>query len=457
MHSLKIFTQPIQANRFSVFVLVLTLLAANFAGALSARAEVSIQEVKGESGVTAWLVEDYSVPIITIRFSFEGGSTQDPDGKEGLAQLMSGLFDEGAGALDSDAFQIRLDDAGAEMRFGAGQDSIYGSMRMLADQKDEAFGLLRMAIGQPRFDQGPIDRIRAQIVSGIVASARDPDTAAETKWSEALHGDHPYARPEEGTEKSLSAISPDDLRAFHKAIFARANLKVAMVGAIDAAETKRVLDHLFSDLPEEPSLAPVAQSDWKLGQALRVDYDQPQTSLQLAYPGVARDAPDFFAAYLMNEILGGGTFGSRLFDEVREQRGLAYSVGSSLVTQEYASGLIIGTATRSDRAAETLGVIREVVAGMAADGPTETELAAVKKFVIGAYPINNLDSSSAIAGTLVSLQEDDLGIDYVQSRAALINAVTLDQVKAAAKKLLSAEPAIMVVGPPPPAEEGSKG
>jgi zinc protease len=229
-----------------------------------------------------------------------------------------------------------------------------------------------------------------------------------------------------------------------------------MVGAIDATETARVLDQLFSGLPAEPSLTPVAQSGWKLGQALRVDYDLPQTSLQLAYPGVARDAPDFFAAYLMNEILGGGTFGSRLFKEVREQRGLAYSVGSSLVTREYASGLIIGTATRSDRADETLKVVRDVVAKMAAEGPTEAELAAVKKFVIGAYPINNLDSSSAIAGTLVSLQEDDLGIDYMQNRAALINAVTLDQVKAAAKKLLSTEPAIMVVGPAA-AEGGSKG
>ena len=156
-----------------------------------ARAEVRIQEVKSQSGVTAWLVEDYSVPIIAIRFAFEGGSTQDPVGKEGLANLMTGLFDEGAGDLDSEAFQIQLDDAGAEMGFGASRDYIYGSMRMLAERKDEALALLQLAIERPRFDAAPIERIRAQIVSGIVSSAKDPETAAQYRWATALYGDHP--------------------------------------------------------------------------------------------------------------------------------------------------------------------------------------------------------------------------------------------------------------------------
>jgi zinc protease len=201
MNKIAQMTAPI---RLSVTALLVALAVATSSFPGVAQAEVAIQEVKSEKGVTAWLVEDYSVPIITIRFVFEGGSTQDPPGKEGLAQLMSGLFDEGAGDLDSEAFQVRLDDAGAEMRFGAGRDTIYGSMRMLADQKDEAFELLRLAIGQPRFDAAPIDRIRAQIVSGIVAGARDPETTAQMKWAEAVYGDHPYARRDEGTEKTLA-------------------------------------------------------------------------------------------------------------------------------------------------------------------------------------------------------------------------------------------------------------
>lgn len=415
--------------------------------AVTARASVAIQDVKSSKGVDAWLVEDYSVPIIAIRFVFDGGSTQDPPGKEGLANLMTGLFDEGAGNLDSEAFQIRLDDVGAEMSFDERRDGTYGSMRMLAERKDEAFELLRLAITQPRFDQAPIDRIRAQILSGIIAGENDPDTIAQTKWAEAIYSNHPYARSDQGTRQSIATITPDDLRAFHKANFARGGLHVAVVGAIDAETLKQKLDLLFGDLPEKQLLRPVADIDPKLAQHVEVNYALPQTSLQLAYPGVKRDAPDFFAAALMNEILGGGTFTSRLFSEVREKRGLAYSVNSSLINQEHANALIITTATRSDRAAQTLGIVRDVVKRMAEEGPTAEELAATKKYMIGAYAINNLNSSSAIAATLVELQIDKLGIDYMQRRTAYIDGVTLDQVKAAAKKLLSTEPAIMVVGP----------
>ena len=162
------------------------------------------------------------MPIISLRFAFRGGDTQDPAGKEGLVNLMTGLFDEGAGDLDSDAFQSQLDDAGAEMRFSGGRDAIYGSMRMLADEKDEALALLRLAIEKPRFDQPPIDRIRSQIVAGIIADARDPETAAQIAWSKAIYGDHPYARQDEGTRadaghdhrrRSEGAASPRCSRA----------------------------------------------------------------------------------------------------------------------------------------------------------------------------------------------------------------------------------------------------
>ncbi|WP_432284102.1 pitrilysin family protein [Aminobacter sp. BA135] len=415
--------------------------------AMVARAEVRIQEVKSDKGITAWLVEDYSVPIIAIKFLFDGGSTQDPVGKEGLANLMTGLFDEGAGDLDSDAFQIKLDEAGAEMGFNEGNDAVGGGMRMLADRQDDAFELLKLAVEKPRFDQAPLDRIRSQIVNGIVANARDPETQAARKWAEAIYGTHPYARPDMGTEASLATITADDLRAFHKANFARENIHVAVVGTIDAETLKKRLDQVFGALPDKAELRPVERVEPRLGQTMHIEYPLPQTSLQLVYPGVPREAPDFLAAALMEHIMGGGTFSSRLFDEVREKRGLAYSVSSALINQEHSSSLIIGTATRSDRAAETLGVIREVIRKMAEEGPTEAELDAAKKYMLGAYAINNLDSSGAIAGTLVDLQTDKLGIDYMQRRIELINAVKLDDVKAAARKLLSVEPAIMILGP----------
>ena len=418
-----------------------------FAAFPPAQAEVKIQDVVSSKGVGAWLVEDYTVPIVSIRFAFRGGSTQDPAGKEGLANLMTGLFDEGAGELDSDAFQLRLDDAGAEMSFSAGSDAVYGSMRMLAEGQDEAFALLRMAVLSPRFDVAPMNRIRDQIIAGIQAAALDPSTKGEVAWREALYGDHPYARPDEGTAETLATIVPEDIRQFHTRLFARSNLAVGVVGAIDAETLKRRLDDLFGELPAEPSLTPVERAEPKFAQQIDVPSDLPQTTLQLAWPGIERKDPQFFAAYLMNHILGGGSFSSRLFEEVREKRGLAYGVSSALVNRDYSSALAIGTSTRADRAAETLALIRSEVAKMAADGPTEAELDFAKKYVLGAYAINNLDSSRAIARTLVELQLDGLGIDYIDRRGALINAVTLEDVKAVATRLLSAEPAVMVLGP----------
>lgn len=416
---------------------------------LPAQAEVQFQEVTSPSGIKAWLVEDYAVPIITIRFAFDGGSTQDPAGKEGMANLITALFDEGAGDLDSESFQIALDTAGAEMGFAADFDAIYGSMRLLADQREEALGLLKLAIESPRFDQNPIDRMRAQILSGIAAAAQNPATAAQKLWTETLYGDHPYARPSEGTPETLATITAEDLRAFHQALFARDNLHVAIVGAIDAQTAAATLDDLFAALPAEAELSPVPDIDPALGQDLVIDYPLPQTSIFMAYPGIAQDDPDFYAARILGEILGGGSVLSRLNDEVREKRGLTYGVGASLFNRRHAEGLAITTSTRADRAVETLDVIADVVAKMAAEGPTEAELASVKKYLIGSAALGELSSSQAIASTLVGLQLWDLGIDYLPQRDALINAVTVEDVKSVAARLLTERPATMLLGPAP--------
>ncbi|MFP1633041.1 M16 family metallopeptidase [Zhengella sp. ZM62] len=414
---------------------------------LPAKAEMKIQEVVSDTGIKAWLVEDYTVPIVTIQMAFEGGSTQDPEGKAGMANLITGLFDEGAGDLDSDAFQERLDDVGAEMSFSQSPDSITGSMRMLAENRDEALDLLRLAITEPRFDAEPVNRIREQIVSGIQSEERDPRTIAAIEWNKGIYGEHPYARRNDGTVETLRAITPQDLKAFHKAQFARDNLFVGVVGAIDAQTLKAELDRLFGGLPAKADQKPVGPANPKFGQRMEVTYDLPQTSIRLAYPGVKRDNPDFYAAYVMTHILGGGSFSSRLYDEVREKRGLAYGVGAWLSPRDYSAELQISTATRSDRAQETLDVILEEVRKMVEEGPTEAELESAKKYIIGSYPIANFDNSRDIARTLVGIQQENLGIDYISSRAGHINGVTLDEVREQARKLLTADPAIMLVGP----------
>lgn len=407
---------------------------------------IEIQEVVSPKGIRAWLVEDSSVPLVSMRFSFKGGTSQDPSGKEGLANLMTGLFDEGAGDLDSDSFQEQIDNLGAEMSFSASADSVSGKIRMLAENRDAVTKLLTLAVNNPRFDQSAIDRIRQQIVAGIEASQRNPSTIASRKFAEVLYGDHTYGRPDEGTVKSLQSISRDDLVNFHRKNFARDHLTIGVVGSINAQELGEMLDRVFGDLPAMAELVPVPDAKLALGTTTSLSFDVPQTSISFVYPAIPRKDPEFFAAYLMNHILGGG-FTSRLYAEVREKRGLAYSVSSMLLLRDHVSALMIATATRPEKAQESLKIIREQVAAMANDGPTEAELAAAKSFLKGSYAVNNLDSSVAIADTLVGLQEAELPRDYIDKRAELIDAVTLDQVKAIAKKLLQTEPAILIYGP----------
>lgn len=417
-----------------------------FSAAFSANA-IEIKDVVSPKGIHGWLVEDHSVPIVAIQFSFRSGSTQDPKGKEGLSYLMSGLFDEGAGELNSKTFQARLDDLGGEMSFKASRDVMRGSMRVLAENRDQAVGLLAMAVGKPRFDQDAVDRIRTIVETDIRSSERDPNTIGQKKFSAMIYGKHPYGRREEGTPETLSKITRDDLVALHKQTFARDNLKIGIVGPVTPEEAGKIIDRIFGNLPEKAELTKVDEAKLNLGGLTSVNYNMPQTTMVLVYPGVKRNDPEFFAAYLMNDILGGPGLTSRLFSEVREKRGLAYSVSSMLASFDYSASLIISTGTRADQAQVSLKTIRDEVKRMATNGVTAEELANAKSYVIGSYAVQNMGSSSDIASILVGLQEQNLPIDYMEKRPDLINAVTLEQVNAVAKKMFGREPAILIVGP----------
>ncbi|HEX2256518.1 MAG TPA: pitrilysin family protein, partial [Afifellaceae bacterium] len=290
---------------------------------------VSIQEVTSPGGITAWLVEDYTVPIVTVNFAFRGGAAQDPEGKAGLANLMSGLLDEGAGDLDSVAFQTRLQDLNVDLSFDAGKDAFFGNMRTLKQHQEEAFELLRLALNEPRFDEEPLTRVRGQILSSLRRSETDPNEIAGKTWSEVLFGDHAYGRPTEGNFDSVAALTADDLRTFH-AKLARENLYVAVVGAIDAETLGMELDRAFGGLPERAELEPVADIEPREGEQRHMQLAVPQTVIRMGGRGLTRHDPDFIPAYIANHILGGGSFSSRLYSEIRETRGLAYSVGTGL-------------------------------------------------------------------------------------------------------------------------------
>ncbi|MEM9676555.1 MAG: pitrilysin family protein [Pseudomonadota bacterium] len=430
---------------------VLALSAATLVVASPAHA-VDIQTVTSSKGVKALLVEDYAVPLVSFSFSFKGGSTQDAEGKEGTANLLSSMLDEGAGDLDSKAFQEALDDNGMEYRFSSGVDSFSGSLRTVVDVSDRSFELMAAMINQPRFDVEPIERIKVALGNRIESAKSNPNALVTKLWRETIFKDHPYERPPTGTKETLAAITAEDLEDYRKRIFARDNLVIGVVGAISADQLKTVLDKIFGDLPEESQRVDVPELVFTAADANRtvhMDFATPQTNIRLALPGLKRDDPDFFAAYLVNYVLGGGSFSSRFFKEVREKRGLAYGVYSYMATFDSAGLVGGGSATQADRAQTTIDVLREEIARMGRDGPTQEEFDQAKAYIVGSYPISNLDTSGKIASVLVAIQTADLGIDYIDKRAEYLNAVTLEDAKRVAKELFSTPPLVVTVGQKP--------
>jgi zinc protease len=408
----------------------------------------SIEPVRSPGGIEAWLVEDYANPIVTVAASFKGGAIQDPQGKSGLASLISTMFDEGAGPYDSTEFQARLEELGIQLSYSDRRDRFTVILRTLKPDSEDAFEMLRMSLTELHFSDASIERMRTTLKARLARRQANARGKAAQELRKSLFGDHPYGRPSNGTQESLDAIARDDIINQFRKLFARDNLTVGIVGAMNRDEAAAMLDEVFGTLPQSAALAEVPEITPKFGERIEVEDESPQASITLALPGVARDSDDFFAAYLVNHILGGGGFTSRLYQDIREDRGLAYSISSTLVNNEHIAYLSIATATRADRIDETLQLILAQLKAMAENGPTAEELAAAKTYVIGAYAINNLDSSTNIARTLVALQEDELGIDYIETREQKINAVTLDQAREVAKKLLSHEPTVVVVRPP---------
>jgi zinc protease len=408
----------------------------------------TIERVVSPGGIEAWLVHERAVPLIAVEFAFTGGAVQDPPGKAGTAALTASLLDAGAGDLDSTAFTDRLERKAIQMNFSAQRDTIHGTLRTLTGNRDEAFELLRLAVTVPRFDAKDVEISRAQILSLLRRETTSPTDIASQRWWETAFEGHPYGRPVNGTSETVSSISIADLKSYAHRILARQNLKIAVVGDIDAETLKVLLDRTFGALPENPELYSIANvAPRGLGRRIEVSLDVPQTVVDFGGPGIARQDPDFMAAYLINHILGGGSTDSRLYQEVREKRGLAYSVSDSLVWLDHAAVMLGGTATRADRAGETVDLIEKEIRHFAEDGPTAGELVEAKRYLNSAFVLN-LDSSTKIAALLVQLQLDGFDTDYFSRRTAMIEAVTLDDARRVAKRLLDKGLLVTVVGKP---------
>ncbi|GAB4394274.1 MAG: pitrilysin family protein [Kiloniellaceae bacterium] len=435
-------------NPATALLVAFTVALAVFFSALQARA-VEVQRVVSPGGIEAWLVEDHTNPIIALELAFRGGAALDPEGKAGLAYMVSTLIDEGAGPLDSQAFQGELDNLSISLRFSASLDSFSGSLETLTENRARAFELLRLALTEPRFDAEPVERIRSQIIARLSRESEDPQSIAGRTLRELMFGEHPYARPTNGTEASIAGLTVADLRGFVERRFGRDQLFVGVVGDITPEELGQALDETFGSLPAEAAPFALPQAEMENpGEVVVITKPIPQSVVALGHGGIGRDDPDYYAAYTVNYILGGGGFSSRLVEEVREKRGLAYSVYAYLAPLDHGTMLVGGTATQNARVGESLDLIRQEWARMAAEGPTAEELADAKRYLTGSFPLR-FSSSDNIAGMLVGMQMEDLGIDYFEKRNGYVEAVTLEDAKRVAQRIYDPEAlTVVVVGAP---------
>ncbi len=394
-----------------------------------------VQKVRSPGGIEAWLVEDYAVSLVAFDFAMGGGGAQDPAGRPGVSNLLTSLLDEGAGPYDAPGFHQALDDLAIHLSFGTDRDHLTGHLMTLARNTDQAFELLRLAVCESRLDADPVARVRGQIAAGLRRELNDPDSMAARALRRLSFPGHPYGWPVRGDLDTLEAITRDDLVDLRARTISREKLVVAAVGAIDAATLATKLDLVFGALPARGSLVETPAVTLSGVGDVQVDtLDIPQTTIRFARPGLARKDPDYIAATVVNHILGGGAFTARLFREVREKRGLAYSVYSHLQTFAKAAIVMGGTSTKNERARESLDVIQHEIRDLAENGPLEDELVKAKKYLTGSYALS-FDTSTKIASQLVHLQNEGFDASWLDERNQRIDAVTMDDAKRAAKRL----------------------
>jgi len=427
-----------------IFIAIFTALVL----ALPVAAEVKIREVVSPAGITAWLVEDHSIPFTALELRFRGGTSLDAPGKRGAIHLMTGLLEEGAGDLEARPYARALEALAASFGYDSGSDSVAISARFLSENRDNALALLRDTIHNPRFDQKAIDRVRGQVISSLKSDAKDPDEIAQETFRRMAFGDHPYGSDGAGTVDSVTSLTRDDIVAAHGAVFARDRLYVGAVGDITAEELGALIDALLGDLPETGAPIPGPAGVSLTGGVTVVEFDTPQSVAVFGQRGIERDHPDFFAAYVLNQVLGGGSFESRLMEEVREKRGLTYGVYSYLSPRDLAATYRGGVSSANGRIAEAIAVIGDEWAKMAETGVTQKELDAAKTYLTGAYPLR-FDGNARIASIMVGMQMQDLPIDYIATRNAKVEAVTLADVNRVAGQLLDPQGLrFVVVGKP---------
>ena len=422
-----------------------TLLIVSFA----ALATPKIEHWTLKNGARVYFVAAHNLPMVTLNVVFDAGSARDPQGRNGLSMLTNHLLDNGTGELDADAIAATFEGLGAEFGSSNDRDMAGVSLRSLSDRAllDPALDLFARVLAAPSFPATSFERERQRALLGLKQAEASAGVVAAKVFFAQLYKGHPYALPPEGSEAGLKALTRNDLTAFHARYYVGRNAVLALIGDIKLSEAKTIAERVLGGLPAgeaAPALPKVADVVPR-GRAERlVAHPSTQTHLLIGQAGMARNDPDFYPLYLGNHVLGGSGLVSRLSQEVREQRGLSYSVYSYFLPLREPGPFLLGLQTKNSQRAEALAVVRQVLKEYVEKGPTPEELAAAKKNVTGGFPLR-IDSNRKIAEYLTVIGFYGLPLTYLDDFIPRIEAVTAEQIRDAFRRRVHPEHMLTVV------------
>lgn len=418
-------------------ILVLFIVVFSFFMSVAVASIPKVEEVESKGGYKLWMIEDNYLPIVSIKLVFKNsGTAYDTEGKKGLAHMVTGLLDEGAGGISSFDYRKKLESLATTISFDVDEDNFYVNVKTLKDNLEETLKLLNLTLTKPNLKPEIIERIRNQILVIIQKKQESPQYVASKKFKEAVLGSHPYSRTKYGVPKAVRSITREDIVAYVNDNFSKENIIISVVGDVKKSKIRKLLDNnlkLKDERKDVISLPPVKVKNEE--QYIKISKSIPQSVVYFGSEGIKRSDEDFYPAYIMNHILGGGGFESRLMDTVREKNGLAYSVYSYLSTYNKA-GLFVGyVGTDVKKVDKSIKLIKKELKKLYKDGVTEKELNDAKDYLVNSYPLK-MTKNENLAAYLSVMQSENLGIDFLEKRNDYVRSVTAQQIKAAAKDLL---------------------
>lgn len=406
-----------------------------------------IQHWQTTNGARVYFVPAPELPMVDVSVIFDAGGARDEEGKGGISQLTSGLLEDGAGNLNADQIAEHFEGLGAQFSAHADGEMATVSLRSLSKPEilNPALDVMALILRQPTFPQDSFDRERKRMLISLRQQKESPEQIAALAFDKAIYGGHPYGAPPLGTEATVNALTREDAVKYHGRYYVANNAIVAIVGALDRAQAQALAETLVANLPQGEVPSPLPQvRDLEAAQTITIEHPSAQTHILIGQPGINRADPDYFALYVGNHTLGGSGLVSRLSEEIREKRGLSYSVYSYFAPMRERGPFTLGLQTRNENAAEATRVVRDVLADFVAKGPTAKELRASKQNITGGFPLR-IDTNKKIIGYIGMIGFYNLPLNYLDMFIGRIEAVTLPQIQEAFKRRIQPDKMVTVM------------